>query len=270
MKKYTDFFLTNNKNGFTLIELMITMLISGFVIAAIYSSYKVQQESYTTQEAVAEMQQNNRAAIALLTSDIRMAGFSPIAGGFGFVNGTFDNGAGQSEAVTTDASNIAFTADLGGTVDSDGDGILDYNGTIDRACQDINGDGNTDMSEMEQIAYRLNGTNLQRYSTTTGIIEWHSAVENIEDIEFSYLDDTNVVTAIPADIRAVQVSILARASRVDRNFVNTLLYCPASNPLNSATGLCTNPAPATSWGPYNDNLRRRLLITTIQCRNIGL
>ncbi len=269
MKKYTFVSSINNNTGFTLIEVLITMIVSSVVVAAIYSSYTVQQKSYTVQEAVAEMQQNSRAALMMLSTDIRMAGFSPTGGTFGFVTGQFDNGAGLSEAVATNATNIAFTADLGGTADSDGDGILDYNSTVDRTCQDINGDGNIDISEMEQIAYQLSGTNLQRYSTTTGAVEWHTVAENIEAIEFVYLDNTGTVTATPADIRAIQISILTRASRSDNKFTNTKIYCPASNPFNPLTGSCTNPAPATIWS-YNDNRRRRLLITTIQCRNMGL
>lgn len=251
-------FIKDN-GGFTLVELMITLVISGVIVAAIYSTYITQQRSYTSQEAVAEMQQNIRAAMVVMSADIRMAGYKPAGGTFSFFNGNFDNGGGQTEAVTTDATNIAFTADL------DGDNILD------RVCQDVNVDGKVDISEMEQIAYRLNANReLQRYSTATGAIEWHAVAENIENVEFQYLDAAGAVTAISTDIRAVQISILARAGRADRKFVNPMVYCPASNPFNPVTGLCTNPAPATVWGPFNDNLRRRLLMITIQCRNMGL
>jgi len=94
----------------------------------------------------------------------------------------------------------------------------------------------------------------------------------IYTIEFLYLDSNDVVAATPGDIRSVRISLLARANRPDQNFTNGLTYCPGSNPYDVATGTCEepNPALATIWGPYNDNFRRRLLITTIQCRNMGL
>ena len=253
MKKYVKYKSVMSGAGFTLVELMITMVISGIIAGALYSTYQVQQHSYTNQEAVAEMQQNIRAVMASMERDIRMAGYHPAGGSFGFINvaGTFDNGAGISTAVTRNANSIAFTADL------DGDGILD------KATQDTNGDGNNDMADMEQIAYRLNGRNLQRYSTTSGVISWVTIANNIEAIEYLYLDSSGVTTSVPADIRAVRVSILARASRPDRKFMNTRVYTPAS-------GVPWDLNGAAAGNAANDNFRRRLLITTIQCRNMGL
>lgn len=242
--------IIKEKCGFTLVELMLTMAISGIIMAAIYSAYISQQRTYLAQEQVAEMQQNIRAGLGMLERDIRMAGYDVTgSNNFGFVNNfLFSNGAGLSENVMTNSNAIAFTMDL------DGDG------GIDQAAEDIDGNGNKDMTEMEQVAYRLNGTNLQRYSTTTGIIEWHTIAEDIENIEFNYvLDDgtqsNNPVPADFSDIRMVQISILARASREDQNFTNPMLYTTASG---------------VNWGPFNDHFRRRMLITTIQCRNMGL
>ncbi len=242
-----------SNQGFTLVELMIAIVISGIIAGALYSTYLVQQRSYTAQEAVAEMQQNIRAALVTMEHDIRMAGYHPGGGTFGFVNGAtnFNNGASSSTPVTTNATSIAFTADL------DGDG------TLDRVAQDANGDGRTDMADMEQIAYRLNGLNLQRYVTTSGALTWLPVAQNIERIEFLYLDGSGHVTSVPANIRAVRVSILAKASRPDRKFTNTKVYTPASGTPWDLNGAAAGNAP-------NDNFRRRLLITTIQCRNMGL
>ena len=251
--KIEKFMPVSVDQGFTLVELMIALVISGIISAVLYSAYLVQQRSYTAQEAVAEMQQNIRGAMVMLERDIRMAGYHPAGGSFGFINVTapFDNGTGTTTNVTRNSTSIAFTADLDGDV------------TVDRTAQDVNGDGRTDMADMEQIAYRLNGLNLQRYSTTSGVIIWPTIAQNIERIEFQYLDGTGATTTVPANIRAVRVSILARASRPDRKFINTKVYTPASGTPWDLNGAAAGNAP-------NDNFRRRLLITTIQCRNMGL
>ncbi len=234
--------------GFTLVELMITMVISSLIVAAIYSAYLTQNRVYNAQQSVAEMQQNLRAGLGLMIRDIRMAGYDKFnSASAGFVdNVNFSNGGALNETVFSSATQIAFTADL------------DSDGTIDQATEDINGDGNTDMTEMEQFSYRLNVTgDLQRYSTTTGAIEWYAVAEHIDSIEFNYLDSDGNITTDLNNISEVQVSILARARQPDRKFTNNMIYTPASGVANN-------------WGPYNDNFRRRLLITTINCRNMGL
>lgn len=80
--------------------------------------------------------------------------------------------------------------------------------------------------------------------------------ENISQLEFQYLDNDGNVTADLNSIRSVQISFLATAANPDQQFTNTMTYTSASG---------------NTWGsPYNDNLRRRLFITTVECRNLGL
>jgi type IV pilus assembly protein PilW len=250
--------------GFTLVELLITMVVSGLIMTGVYSAYVAQQRTATAQEQVTEMQQNIRAAMMILSSDLRMAGFDPTKKAKAeFVDSTgtsFSNGASPETltAVASSAAQIAFTTDL------------DEDGSIDEQVEDVNGDGNKDMSEMEQVAYRLNGTNLQRYSTTTGIITWQTIAENIEAIEFSYLDEDGTVTADFDEVVAVDVSILAKAANPDPKFTNGTTYIPASGIATSTPWDLNGPAVTGTANPPNDNFRRRLLITRIQCRNLGL
>lgn len=63
--------------GFTLVELMITMVISGLIMAAIYGAYTVQQKHALAQRQVTEMQQNLRAGLDAIIRDVRLAGYSP-------------------------------------------------------------------------------------------------------------------------------------------------------------------------------------------------
>ena len=63
-----------NEHGLTLIELLIVIVISALLTGGIYATFISQQSSYAIQTGVTDMQQNARAALALMEKDIRMAG----------------------------------------------------------------------------------------------------------------------------------------------------------------------------------------------------
>ncbi|MCP4104788.1 MAG: prepilin-type N-terminal cleavage/methylation domain-containing protein [Desulfobacteraceae bacterium] len=67
--------MKNNKNrqGFTLIEVMVAIVIFLIVMAASYTIFDAQQKSYITQRDVAAMQQNLRTGMYMLGRDIKMA-----------------------------------------------------------------------------------------------------------------------------------------------------------------------------------------------------
>jgi len=72
----------NNKNGFTLIEVIISVLIGMIIIIAISSAFLLQRDAYDDQEQIAEMVQTARAAIDMMTREIRMGGYNPTGAGF--------------------------------------------------------------------------------------------------------------------------------------------------------------------------------------------
>ena len=229
--------------GFSLVELMVTLAISGIIIVAVYSVYTSQQRIYLAQEQVAEMQQNIRAAVDTMTREIRMAGY----------DSTGNAGAGIT---TASAGQFGFTLDSNEDGDTaDGGEIIDFGFSV-AAGNDVDRNGIPDtISNGVPDALNLG-------KQTGGAGGYQAMAENIQAIEFSYLDKDGNVTAVLANIRSVQISILARAGRSDQNFTNTATYTPASGiawDLNSGAG--NSP---------NDNFRRRLLISTVQLRNIGL
>ena len=73
--------------GLTLIELMIVLVLSSIVTAAIFATFISQQKSYATQTKVSDMQQNARAALTLMERDLRITGFC--VGDTGFTVQTF-------------------------------------------------------------------------------------------------------------------------------------------------------------------------------------
>jgi type IV pilus assembly protein PilW len=62
----------NGTAGFSLIEVMAAIVILGIAMTAVFSTFLFQQQSYTTQVRVAEMQQNLRDAVEMIARDIRM------------------------------------------------------------------------------------------------------------------------------------------------------------------------------------------------------
>ena len=228
----------NNHAGFTLVELMLALAISGIIVGAIYLAYSSQQRTYLVQDQVVEMQQNLRAGLMLMARDIRMAGYDK-------------NGTGKYSITTATASKLVFSADL-----NDDGGAPGAGETMTYELYTPPGAG---MTSLRRIAGQA------------------SIADNIEAIEFQYLDSAGAVTTTLSKIRTIRVSILARAGKPDRKFTNSTMYCPASHPVKNLTTTppqCEDSAGATlasaTWGPYSDNYRRRLLITTINCRNMGL
>ena len=67
---------TENK-GFTLIELLVAMAITSIVMAAVVSAYQLQVRGKNTQEALTDMNQTARAALEVMTNEIRSAGLDP-------------------------------------------------------------------------------------------------------------------------------------------------------------------------------------------------
>jgi prepilin-type N-terminal cleavage/methylation domain-containing protein len=70
---------TNRSKGVTLIELMVALVASSILIAALYRTFISQQKTYIVQEQVVDMQQSARVAINRMMREIRMAGFGNIS-----------------------------------------------------------------------------------------------------------------------------------------------------------------------------------------------
>lgn len=224
--------LKRDKRGFTLVELMVTLAVSSIALAGMYGVYKAQVQSYVTQNAVVDTQQNLRNTFYVMQRTIRMAGFDPIrnlrleeaADGKQRrgVHGRFQElcedgrvtgacGTGYLSAMSG-ANAIAFafndTASL-----FDGTQCTTYPQN-DLACV------NLEALDSELVAFRLNNGAIERYGPQTG---WKTIAENIESLTFDYLDDTLNVLAPPAaddaagwlalndNLRSVRITIEAKA-----------------------------------------------------------
>ena len=111
-----------NKKGYTLIELLAAVFISGVLLAGLYTVFFSQQTAFSAQEQIAEMTQNIRAGLDLMTREIRLAGYKTSTSTF--------NGI-----ATATSTSIQVLADLnqdGDTSDTDEDITYSYNaGTLE-------------------------------------------------------------------------------------------------------------------------------------------
>lgn len=216
--------------GFTLVELMAAMTISVMVMTAVFSAYFAQHKSYRIQVQMSELQQNLRAAMYFLERDVRSAGCDP----------TGNAGAG---IVKARARLLRFTADF------DGDGTIDSGEDITYSLYDSGGDGDTDIGRAK------GGGNRQPLAL------------NIDSLDFRYIDEDGVilddsgsgdVTTNLNRIRSIQITIVARASVADPEYIDKTTYY---NLIDSVNPILPSP---------NDGFRRRSLATEILCRNLGL
>lgn len=65
--------LRNVHSGVTLVELMVSLVLGLVVIAGALQLYLISSSSYRSQEAAAQMMENGRTAVELLSRDLRMA-----------------------------------------------------------------------------------------------------------------------------------------------------------------------------------------------------
>lgn len=285
----------DNHKGFTLTELMIAMAVGSIIMAVIYSTYQAQQKSYTNQQVAVEMQQNIRAAMSLIKREIRMAGYDPLASdgvdndaangvddpgessGAGILSATgsfiqfsFDNNANSTTADSNESLTYGFTS-----------GDIDLDGIADDGAESLSrvdaGGGTTEL-----IAYDIQGIAFayafdddgdgQLETTGGGNVIWamdadddgflDTVLDTDDDGDIDAADTPGGVALDPAfwpaqvdiaNIRAVRIWVLARSRIPIRGHSDNRTYVVGAGRVNST-----------------DDFQRRLLVDTVNCRNMGL
>jgi len=227
------------EKGFTLLELLVSMTIALVVMAAVYSTYSTQQRSYIKQDQLAGVQQNIRAALYIMTKDIRMAGYDPT-----YLTTPKRNLFGITVAQT---NTLTVTADL----DEDGN-ATDANETmvysLDAHNDLIRNAGGGDQTLAENIvaiglayAYDNNADGVLDVSAHNNII-WaiDTGADNRLDVNLDTNDDgvinaadatgttiagTALTASIPiTSIRAVKIWLLARTANPISGHTDTNSY----------------------------------------------
>lgn len=204
-----------NEQGFTLVELLIAIAISLVVLAGLSGAFVSQRKTYAVQEQVSDMIQNARAAMDMITREIKMAGYAPTG---------YDRSFEENPT-------LIQTSPLMQRKDPTKDRYLGiaYNPTKLEIIADLNGDGDTG-DDNELIKYEEDSTNLK--IKRTAIIQGQTITvplaENIEDFSFKYFmnnstpgDPVEVTTSADQQkIRLIEISITARTANPDPNYTS--------------------------------------------------
>ena len=276
--------IKNNHKGVTLIELLVAMAAGTILMAAIYGAYQGQQKAFVNQQLMVDMQQNVRAAMLLMTREIRMTGYDPAAAD-GIDNdglNGIDDPAESSGATVLKAGKdwIQFSADLTG--DSK---ILDAN---------------------EDVTYKISGQDLVRidpHDATGGTPQ--IVAYDIEAVGFAYAYDENtdgqldtfdgtpntpVIWAIrknPSDTKlgnyldTDQNGVIDEADavgganlpiQIGYDKIKAVRIWLLGRTRQPVRGYRDNRSYKVGWQNIttNDNYRRFLLTATVHCRNQGI
>lgn len=171
-----------DQRGLTLIELMIVMVLSLFLMAAVYLTFQVQKKTGDVQQEVSALQQDVRAVLDIMAKDVKQAGCDPLT-----------TGTPGLVAAQCQTGRISFTMDL-------------------------NDDGDT-MDADEQVTYVYAGTSLTRNGvelsnrvTTFGLTYF--------DVNNAQIDPTTggnpfLETTEAEDVRSVDITITMQSRKRD-------------------------------------------------------
>lgn len=196
---------TGDARGFTLVELLVSMLLLSMVLGTLYSVYRVQTHSVKVQEDRLEAQEYARAVLEMMVREIRNAGNNP----FGTTTGNNCSGAGVAG---TPGIFLATGADIGFTYDFQGG---------------AGPDGHCDDPE-EEITYRFQVPGPQNCPAPLGdITRTANGVTlpltncNVSAFHLDYYaKDTGVPMSpiVPATIQRVKISLTVQSKNFDPAF----------------------------------------------------
>lgn len=266
-----------NDKGFTLVELMVTVLLTAIAVISIYRGYTAFSQSADAQQQVMEMQQNLRIGMTRLAADIRRAGMNEEGE---------DVARFMCDEVPTNDTSIEFSMDLlgGDNVGNDDDD----DGLIDEEDESRIGDGEID-DDGERIIYYLAASTLDPTTNDLRREVWDSTlappdygqpqtlITNVEALDFVYFDDTGAefVPSLPTaaecpyvaggggelslkgdelqEVDRVEITLVVRATNEDLRYTNRETYRNLQG-----DPLVSNPG---------DHFRRRVFSMSVQIRN---
>jgi len=186
-------------HGFTLLELLVYIAMSALLTASILKVYVSNTKVSATQKDIAEMFQDLRAAMNMMTTEIRRAGCDPLSTNKGRSLSSSDYLGFQDDSddkLDTDCNSIHFTHDS--TFPSDG-WAYSNNENVAYYQKTVGGENNL---------YRFCGISSEEYLLA----------RNVKSLSFEYYDSKNNTITILTDsdrakIRVVKITIVCESKR---------------------------------------------------------
>lgn len=168
--------------GFTMVDILVGLAMASVVLVAIISLFTTVGRSYTIQNVAADVQQVTRAGIELMAQNIRMAGLDPFGG------------AG-AEIKEFTADKIHFSLDRCDVpIGSEGCGFPD--GDVDDKSENVTYQWVPAERTLKQVLYE-----------GTASAHTETLIENVSNLQFTYLDNDDGAAATAADIRTVIITM---------------------------------------------------------------
>ena len=201
---------SNDKAGFSLVELLITALILTVVLFAIYLMYETNMTTATWGNKKAELQQNARVALDMMEREIRMAGYNPDPSLTGA-------NANAIQDISLSPTTLTFITDVDGAADNKTEKVqYTYNATPQTITRSV---------------WQWNGTGWDSLTATPEVV-----ADGVSSLCLTYWDNTQPTnnsyrpssincsligsTMSPASVRRITIAITAsgKAGRKTETF----------------------------------------------------
>ncbi len=152
MGKRNGRYCFRNPSGFTLVEILVVLAVTGIVTAGLVSFMISQSRGYNLQEDLAEMEQNARIALEYFTNQLRQANSVVV------ITADDDPSDNIIPLIDIDGDRYVFRQRNGGgdpSNEMDSERIVQGTGNIAYFLQDVNGDGQLDLP-----MFQRNGDNV--------------------------------------------------------------------------------------------------------------
>lgn len=249
--------LLGRQRGFTLVEIMVALVISLFLLAGLIQILTSSRQVYRVQDGLARIQENGRFGMDFITKSVREAGYPAISDKPSVNYGKFDGTAIRGEEGTSGAPDT-ITLSFDASTDCLGNDTLTVSvpgGSVGRTVNRF---------FLENNSLKCKTFNPTDYPSTLTLRQTQPLIDNVEDMQILYGIDRSGDQAANQYVNAkavndnndwnnvvsVRVCLLVRS--VEDNLVNEKLSYQDCNG-NSKTP--------------TDRFVRRIFISTINLRN---